>query len=118
MKTLTNTPGGIEGLPKPKRNDWERSGVGSTGAQHPFRQRAQRQVRKAEQKAEQNRQVTLEELVYTFGVPLGDLMDHDETLSEIERFEADNRMEHAGVDRVMSAFERSRYARFDAMEGE
>lgn len=86
------------------KSDWQRSGVGSTGKDHPFRQRIQRQVRLAELKAEQRRQVTLEELVYTFGIPLGDDFGDPDGLSDIERFEGEHGMEHRGVDTVLSAY--------------
>lgn len=89
--------------------DRKAHGTGSTGKDHPFRNRIARQARLAQQKAEQRRQVTLEELVYTFGIPLGDGFGDPDGLSEIERFEEAHGMEHAGVDRVFSAFTAARH---------
>ena len=64
-------------------------------------------VRRFERQREAAQEVTLENLV-TFGVPVGELVGSDETLSELDRFEAEQGLELAGVDVVLEAFSRAR----------
>lgn len=103
-----------------KPQDWGRQGPGgspgSTGSLHPFRNRAARQVREAEQRSRADQEVTLEQLE-ALGVPVGALETHEvDPLGELDRFAEVNGLEHRGIDVVLSRFESSRYMREEERE--
>lgn len=87
------------------RSDWQRSGVGSTGKHHPFRNRIARQVRQVNERNHEEIQGVTQEELMSYGISFTEQMLQDcIELSGIERFEGDHQLEHRGVDTVLSAY--------------
>lgn len=96
---------------------WGKPAGGSTGENHPFRRKSDRMIKLAEKNSQALRQITIDDLVYTFGIPLGDTFEDPDGLSEIERFEEAHGLERRGVDIVMSAFTAARHDHEETPEG-
>lgn len=95
-------------------HEWGKGG-GSTGADHPFRRKSQkafdRHQREVAEQAELNSKA-----LESFGISV-DMADQLEPLETLDRFVEANRLEHAGVDRVLSRFERARFDHHEEDEG-